>query len=132
MPYAISMPFSVHLDQPLPDDRHFILFVASCPLSAKETLNFTWNARNYELNPSPDARSPLLHAREDARGLPAEALRVTPEELVLVRNTTEGSNFAYGGALELRRRSRRKGSAMTRRSLPSSTLSSSRAASAAR
>jgi hypothetical protein len=26
---------------PLPDDRHFVLFVASCPLSAKETRIFT-------------------------------------------------------------------------------------------
>ena len=50
--YTISMPFSVRLDQPLPDDRHFVLFVASCPLSAKETRNFTWNARNYELEPT--------------------------------------------------------------------------------
>src|SRR4029077_5205381 len=31
--YTISMPFSVLLDQPLPDDRHFILFAASGPLS---------------------------------------------------------------------------------------------------
>jgi len=52
--YTISMPFSVHLDQPLPDDRHFVLFVASCPLSAKETRNFAWNARNYELEASED------------------------------------------------------------------------------
>ena len=48
------MPFTVRLDQPLPDDRHFVLFVASCPLSAKETRNFTWNARNYELEPDRD------------------------------------------------------------------------------
>ena len=48
------MPFTVRLDQPLPDDRHFVLFVASCPLSAKETRNFTWNARNYDLDPSRD------------------------------------------------------------------------------
>ena len=53
--YTISMPFTVRLDQPLEDDRHFVLFVASCPLSAKETRNFTWNARNYELDPAKDA-----------------------------------------------------------------------------
>ena len=52
--YTISMPFSVHLDQPLEDGHHFVLFVASCPLSAKETRNFTWNARNYELDPAGD------------------------------------------------------------------------------
>jgi phenylpropionate dioxygenase-like ring-hydroxylating dioxygenase large terminal subunit len=48
--YTVSMPFTVRLDQPLEDDRHFVLFVASCPLSAKETRNFTWNARNYDLD----------------------------------------------------------------------------------
>lgn len=52
--YTISMPFTVRLDQPLEDGRHFVLFVASCPLSAKETRNFTWNARNYQLDPADD------------------------------------------------------------------------------
>ena len=52
--YTITMPFTVRLDQPLPGDRHFVLFVASCPLSAKETRNFTWNARNYDLDPARD------------------------------------------------------------------------------
>ena len=55
------------------------------------------NARSYEPNPSPEARLPLLRAREDARGLLAAALRVTPEELVLTRNTTEGNNFVSSG-----------------------------------
>lgn len=53
--YTISMPFTVRLDQPLEDGRHFVLFVSSCPLSAKETRNFTWNARNYDLDPGRDA-----------------------------------------------------------------------------
>ncbi len=52
--YTIAMPFTVRLDQPLADDRHFVLFVASCPLSAKETRNFTWNARNYDPDPDRD------------------------------------------------------------------------------
>lgn len=52
--YTLSMPFTVRLDQPLEDGRHFVLFVASCPLSARETRNFTWNARNYEPDPARD------------------------------------------------------------------------------
>jgi vanillate O-demethylase monooxygenase subunit len=52
--YTVSMPFTVRLDQPLEDDRHFVLFVASCPLSAGETRNFTWNARNYDIDPARD------------------------------------------------------------------------------
>ncbi len=52
--YTVSMPFTVRLDQPLEDGRHFVLFVASCPLSERETRNFTWNARNYDLDPARD------------------------------------------------------------------------------
>ena len=52
--YTLSMPFTVRLDQPLPDGHHFVLFVASCPVSARETRNFTWNARNYDLDPTRD------------------------------------------------------------------------------
>src|SRR5205814_5663630 len=50
-----------------------------------------------EVNPAPEPRSKLLHAREDARTMLAEALRVTPEEIVLTRNTTEGNNFVSSG-----------------------------------
>jgi isopenicillin-N epimerase len=39
----------------------------------------------------------LLHAREDARNMLAAALRVTNEEIVLTRNTTEGNNFVSSG-----------------------------------
>jgi hypothetical protein len=48
------MPFTVHLAQPLPEGRHFVLFVTSCPIGAKRTRSFTWNARNYQLDPSED------------------------------------------------------------------------------
>src|SRR5438067_12437375 len=53
--------------------------------------------RSYEANPSPEARSVLIHAREDARAMLASALRVTAEEIVLTRNTTEGNNFVSSG-----------------------------------
>lgn len=52
--YTLSMPFTVHLDQPLPDERHFVLFLATSPVGAKQTRSFTWNARNYQLDPSED------------------------------------------------------------------------------
>ena len=81
----------------IPRDRGFLNAANLCPMSLPVLEAIEKNARSYELNPSPDARSPLLHAREDARGLLAEALRVTPEELVLTRNTTEGNNFVSSG-----------------------------------
>jgi vanillate O-demethylase monooxygenase subunit len=52
--YTLFMPFTVHLDQPLPEGRHFVLYVTSCPISAKRTRSFTWNARNYQLDPAED------------------------------------------------------------------------------
>ena len=55
------------------------------------------NLRHYEVNPSPEVRTVLLHAREEARNLLADALRVTPEEIVITRNTTEGNNFVSNG-----------------------------------
>jgi methylxanthine N1-demethylase len=53
--YTITMPFSVLLEQPLADGNRFVLFVTSSPLSAKETRSFTWNARNYDLEPARDS-----------------------------------------------------------------------------
>ena len=81
----------------IPRDVGFLNAANLCPMSLPVLEAIEKNARSYELNPSPDARSPLLHAREDARGLLAEALRVTTEELVLTRNTTEGNNFVSSG-----------------------------------
>lgn len=55
------------------------------------------NMRSYEMTPSPDARTVLMKGREEARTMLAAALRVTPEEIVLTRNTTEGNNFISSG-----------------------------------
>lgn len=53
--YTISMPYTVELNQPLEDDRHFVLFMASSPISRKETRTFCFCARNYDLAPERDA-----------------------------------------------------------------------------
>lgn len=34
--YTITMPFSVELDQPLDDSKHFLLFMASCPVGGRK------------------------------------------------------------------------------------------------
>lgn len=81
----------------IPRDLAFLNAANLCPMSLPVLEAIEKNARHYELNPSPEVRSPLLHAREDARKLLAAALRVTPEELVLTRNTTEGNNFVSSG-----------------------------------
>ncbi len=54
--YTITMPYSVLLDQPLGDgSTHFILFMASQPISAKKTRTFCFCARNYDMDPSKDS-----------------------------------------------------------------------------
>ncbi|MDA1080168.1 MAG: aminotransferase class V-fold PLP-dependent enzyme [Gemmatimonadetes bacterium] len=81
----------------VPRDLAFINSANLCPTSLPVIEAMERNLRMYEASPSPDVRSGLLRGREDARKLLAEALRVTPEEIVLVRNTTEGNNFVSSG-----------------------------------
>ena len=81
----------------VPKDLAFLNAANLCPMSLPVVEAIEKNMRGYEVNPAPEPRSKLLHAREDARTMLAEALRVTPEELVLTRNTTEGNNFVSSG-----------------------------------
>ena len=81
----------------IPRDLAFINAANLCPTSLPAIEAMERNIRIYEANPSPDVRTGLFHAREDARKILAEAMRVTPEEIVLVRNTTEGNNFVSSG-----------------------------------
>ena len=81
----------------VPRDIGFLNAANLCPTSLPAIEAMEKNLRHYEVNPSPEVRAILLHAREDARTLLAAALRVTPEEIVLVRNTTEGNNFVSSG-----------------------------------
>jgi selenocysteine lyase/cysteine desulfurase len=55
------------------------------------------NTRTYEAEPSPNKRTTLTQGKEEARRLLAEALRVTPEEIVITRNTSEANNFVSSG-----------------------------------
>ena len=68
-----------------------------CPMPLPVLEAIEKNARAYEVMPSPEARSVLMQGREEARKLLGDALRVTPEEIVLTRNTTEGNNFVSSG-----------------------------------
>jgi len=81
----------------VPNDVAFLNAANLCPMSLPVVEAIEKNTRGYEVNPSPEVRAKLLHAREDARAMLAESLRVTPEEIVLTRNTTEGNNFVSSG-----------------------------------
>ncbi|MEK7402584.1 MAG: aminotransferase class V-fold PLP-dependent enzyme [Gemmatimonadota bacterium] len=55
------------------------------------------NTRFMEANPSSTTRAKLTEGREESRRLLAESLGATPEEIVLVRNTSEANNFISSG-----------------------------------
>jgi selenocysteine lyase/cysteine desulfurase len=81
----------------VPRDVGFFNAANLCPMPLPVLEAIERNARAYEVLPSPEARTKLMQGREEARKLLAEALRVTPEEIVLTRNTTEGNNFISSG-----------------------------------
>jgi isopenicillin-N epimerase len=81
----------------VPKEVGFLNAANLCPMSLPVIEAIEKNTRAYETNPSPEAKTALIHVREEARQMLADALRVTPEELVLTRNTTEGNNFVSSG-----------------------------------
>ena len=81
----------------VPRDVGFFNAANLCPMPLPVLEAIEKSARGYEVMPSPEARSTLMQGREEARRLLAEALRVTPEEIVITRNTTESNNFVSSG-----------------------------------
>ena len=81
----------------VPRDLGFFNAANLCPTPLPVVEAIEKNIRAYEVSPSPDARTRLMQQREDARRQLAEALRVTPEEIVITRNTTESNNFVSSG-----------------------------------
>jgi selenocysteine lyase/cysteine desulfurase len=86
----------------IPRDLNFLNAANLCPTSLPAIEALDGYMRRYEASPSPDVRSDLMaKGREASRTLLAQALRVTPEEIVITRNTSEGNNFVSSG-LDLR------------------------------
>jgi len=82
----------------VPRDVAFFNAANLCPTSLPVLDALDRAARAYEANPSPEARSTLMaNGREAARKMLAEALRVTLEEIVITRNTTESNNTVSSG-----------------------------------
>jgi selenocysteine lyase/cysteine desulfurase len=67
-----------------------------CP-SPRPVLEAMCNASDLDHDLSPRNRERMHQAKEDARAAVARLLRVTPEEVVLVRNTSEGNNLVSSG-----------------------------------
>jgi isopenicillin-N epimerase len=68
-----------------------------CPSSAPVLETMYRLTRDMDQDPSQDNRAKLGEAREATRALLATFLRVTPEEIVITRNTSESNNLVSSG-----------------------------------
>jgi isopenicillin-N epimerase len=68
-----------------------------CPSSAPVLETLYRMTKDMDQDPSQDNRVKLGDGREATRVLLAEALRVTPEEIVITRNTSESNNLVSTG-----------------------------------
>jgi isopenicillin-N epimerase len=68
-----------------------------CPSSAPVLETMYRMTKDMDQDPSQDNRAKLGDGRENTRKLLAEFLRVTPEEIVITRNTSESNNLVSTG-----------------------------------
>lgn len=68
-----------------------------CPASAPVIAALERETRSIDQDPSPHNRARLPKAREATRRALADFLRVTPEEIVITRNTSESNNLVSNG-----------------------------------
>ena len=68
-----------------------------CPASGPVLETMYRLTKDMDQDPSQDNRAKLGDGRENTRKLLAEFLRVTPEEIVITRNTSESNNLVSTG-----------------------------------
>lgn len=68
-----------------------------CPSSAPVLESMYRNTRDVDTDPSMDNRIRMSEGKETTRKLLAEFLRVTPDEIVITRNTSESNNLVSSG-----------------------------------
>jgi selenocysteine lyase/cysteine desulfurase len=82
----------------VPRDLTFLNSANLCPASLASIEAMEKYTRLYEACPTPEVRTELMaKGRAETRKLLADALRVTPDEVVITRNTSEGNNFISSG-----------------------------------
>lgn len=81
----------------LPRDLIFLNAANLCPASVTVIDALEKHSRFLDANPSPASRSVLGAAREASRRAIAASLRVTPEDIVITRNTSEANNLVSSG-----------------------------------
>src|SRR6186997_2377546 len=68
-----------------------------CPSPAPVLEAMYRSTKDMDADPSFDNRQKMSTGKENARRLLAEFLRVTPEEIVITRNTSEANNIVSSG-----------------------------------
>ena len=85
----------------MPPDLAVMNAANLCPASSPVLQALTRETENVDRNPSQQNRARLSGAKEDTRKAIAAFLGVTPEEIVITRNTSESNNLVSNG-LELK------------------------------
>lgn len=81
----------------LPDDLAFLNAANLCPAPTPVLDVLQDRTRRLDRDPSPATKTKLQDEREITRRRLAAFLRVTPEEIVLARNTSEANNLVSSG-----------------------------------
>jgi selenocysteine lyase/cysteine desulfurase len=81
----------------MPPDLAMFNAANLCPSSRRVIDSLLKYTREVDLDPSPANRAKLGPAREASRAAIAAYLRVTPDEIVITRNTSEANNLVSSG-----------------------------------
>jgi selenocysteine lyase/cysteine desulfurase len=88
---------SVRAQFVMPQDLGVLNAANLCPASRPVLEALTRETRSVDQDPSPQNRARLYPEKENTRKTVAAFLRVTPEEIVLTRNTSEANNLVSSG-----------------------------------
>jgi selenocysteine lyase/cysteine desulfurase len=81
----------------MPPDLAVINAANLCPSSRPVLESMYGSTRDIDRDPSPNNRAKLYPAKEETRKRLASFLRVTPEEIIITRNTSESNNLVSSG-----------------------------------
>ena len=81
----------------MPPDLAVMNAANLCPASRPVLEALTRETRSVDVDPSPSNRARLMPEKEETRKALAAFLRVTPEEIVITRNTSESNNLVSNG-----------------------------------
>src|SRR5262245_62926634 len=81
----------------MPKDLTMLNAANLCPSSAPVLETLYTMTKDMDRDPSSDNRAKLGDGRENTRKMLADFLRVTPEEIVITRNTSESNNLVSNG-----------------------------------